>query len=157
MGGSAEAEGEECTLLRMHLLRLRGRKICERLLRQGKVWKGKHMLIRWMEGHPRHPASRLTVEALYIGTLASTKLDKSAVNRNRMRRRCREALRLLVKENSFSLSTTALSTPATSSAIQLLIAPRSSSLKAPFSELVADMMGFLSSRSRSHGSTQTAR
>ncbi len=123
----------------MQLLRLQGRKINDRLLRQGKVWKGKHMVIRWMQGHPRHPNVDLSRQALYAGTIASTKLDKSAVKRNRMRRRCREALRLTLKGVP--------EIPATFTAVQLLLAPRSSSLWTPFPELQADIQAFL----RLHG------
>ena len=123
----------------MLLLRLRGRKTCDRLLRQGAVWKGKHLLIRWMMGYPRHPSSRPEVAAVYAGTVASTKLDKSAVKRNRMRRRCREALRL------------ALTTAQADHSVQLLIAPRSSSLWAPFPELEADIRAFLTFTKISHG------
>ncbi len=119
----------------MKLLRLRGRKICDRLIRQGQSWKGRHMTIRWAAGHPRHPAAGQGSDGVYAGTLASTRLDKSAVKRNRMRRRCREALR------------TALLGYTQMPATQLLIAPRSSSLTAPFEELERDIQAFLSSRS----------
>jgi len=63
---------------------------------------------------------------LYIGVLTSTKLHKSAVKRNRMRRRCREAMRLAVLSKEKMPS------------VQLLLLPRSSSLSAPFDELLAD-------------------
>ncbi len=115
----------------MQLERLRGRKVCERLQRLGHVWKGKTMMVRWLHGTPRHPAADPAVRALYIGTLASTKLDKSAVRRNRMRRRCREAWRTLLREEPETF------------AAQLLIAPRSSSLKAPFADIQADVRQFL--------------
>lgn len=95
------------------------------------------MQIRWMEGHPRHPAVRTSRPEIYAGTIASTKLDKSAVKRNRMRRRCREALRLALMRYD-ELSTT-----------QLLIAPRTSSLTVPFGALTEDIQAFLSTRS--HG------
>lgn len=92
------------------------------------------MLVRWLPGHPRHPGALCDSEAIYAGTLASSKLDPSAVKRNRMRRRTREALRtgLLHEE---TLPTT-----------QLLIAPRSSSLSAPFEEIRKDIELFLSFR-----------
>ena len=122
----------------MKLLRLRGRKICDRLIRHGNSWKGRHMHVRWLPGHPRHPAARHDSEGIYVGTLASSKLDKSAVKRNRMRRRCREALRMVI-----------IDIPQLSLTLQLLIAPRSSSLSAPFPELQQDIRNFLSSRS--HG------
>ncbi|MDD4319193.1 MAG: ribonuclease P protein component [Candidatus Peribacteraceae bacterium] len=119
----------------MKLERLRGRKICERVLRQGRVWKGKHMTVRSLSGVPRHPHADPSALAVYLGTLASSKLDKSAVRRNRMRRRCREAWRLELREHPDFPSQ------------QLLIAPRSSSLSAPFDDIRRDVRAFLSSLS----------
>lgn len=115
----------------MKLSRLRGRKIVDHLLRKGTVWKGKHMSVRYLHGAPRHPAANPT-KGVYIGTLVSAKLDKSAVKRNRMRRRTREALRI-----------TLLPLPERSP-VQLLILPRSSSLSCTFSELLAETKEFLS-------------
>lgn len=122
-------------------MRLRGRKTCDRLIRQGSVWKGRHLLIRWLTGHPRHPDADRASEAIYAGTLASSKLDKSAVRRNRMRRRCREALRVALR-----------TLPASACTMQLLVVPRSSSLNAPFTEIQKDILAFLSSRS--HGRSE---
>lgn len=118
----------------MQLQRLRGRKICDRLIRHGNLWKGRHLYVRWLPEHPRHPAAKRDTLAVYAGTLASRKLDHSAVKRNRMRRRCREALRVAVASHA-ALQTT-----------QLLLAPRSSSLKAPFAEIAKDIEHFLSTR-----------
>jgi ribonuclease P protein component len=143
----------------MQLLRLRGRKICDYVLRKGNVWKGKHMMIRWLPGPPRHPAVKPDVSGLYVGTLVSAKLDKSAVNRNRMRRRCREAVRLVLKDmqnKSSKVSSADLKSNleggeplrgtagSTQDRFQLLISPRSSSLKAPFDTLTSDVRAFLS-------------
>ena len=116
----------------MQLLRLRGRKVCDRVQRQGRLWKGRTLNVRWIEGYPRHPSSKPSVAALYVGTIASTKLDKSAVKRNRMRRRCREALRITAKDVTILRS------------YQLLLAPRSSSLMVPFTQIEADIRAFLS-------------
>ncbi len=116
----------------MKLERLRGRKICDAVLRRGRVWKGKHLSIRFLPGAPRHPAADASAAALYVGTLASTKLDKSAVKRNRMRRRCREALRVALKDSPKIPS------------LQLLIVPRSSSLTCAFPEIQTDIRNFLS-------------
>lgn len=124
----------------MPLEHLRGRKVCDRVLRLGKVWKGKHMLVRYIAGAPRHPHADPARPALYIGTIASTKLDKSAVVRNRMRRRCREAWRIVVTHRDGQ------GLPPQGS-IQLLIAPRSSSLHAPFTDLQREVSQFLSSLS----------
>ncbi len=126
------------TLSHMQLLRLRGRKICERVQRQGLLWKGKNLMIRYIPGAPRHPSVDPETPALYVGAVASTKLDKSAVRRNRMRRRCREALRVAVQ-------TTPNIAP-----VQLLIIPRSSSLEAPFGDIQEDIARFLSIFHGSH-------
>jgi ribonuclease P protein component len=109
----------------MQLYRLSGRKVCERVKTKGMLWKGKHMQARFLTGLARTmPAT--AAHGLYVGTLTSAKLDKSAVRRNRMRRRCREALRTRAREHT--------KLPA----IQLLLLPRSSSLAADFGELLAD-------------------
>lgn len=116
----------------MKLSRLSGRKQNDWLRAKGRVWKGKHMTIRFLPGAPKHPNVNPTMSAIYVGTVASTKLDKSAVKRNRMRRRCREALRITLKKHA-NLPT-----------IQLLIAPRSSSLQCTFEDIVSDVAAFLS-------------
>ena len=115
----------------MRLLRLRGRKTCDRVLRLGRVWKGKTMLVRWLPGVPRNEPK--TRQGIYIGTLASTKLDKSAVKRNRMRRRCREGFRLALKAKT-----------ASSTSVQLLVSPRSSSLTGSFADIQIDVAKLLS-------------
>ncbi len=116
----------------MRLLRLRGRKVCDRVLRKGNVWKGSMIIIRWLPGPPRHPAVDPKASGLYVGTLVSGKLEKSAVKRNRMRRRCREALRVTVRGHD------------TLPTVQLLILPRSSSLSADFKDIRKDVLQFLS-------------
>lgn len=151
----------------MKLEHLRGRKICDRVIRKGKMWRGKTMIIRWMPGAPFHPAADKSKCALYVGTLASTKLDKSAVKRNRMRRRCREALRIAVLETQQNVKNSSegvglagptpgglhtgkgepvrgkpLGFPFTS--VQLLICPLSASLMAPFGDIENDVRRFLS-------------
>lgn len=116
------------------MLRLRGRKVCDRVLRKGNVWKGQTMLMRWLPGAPLHPAVNPGEHAVYVGTLASRKLSKSAVKRNRMRRRCREALRIVLKEYM----------PRNAERnIQLLLCPRSPSLGAPFTLLKKEIEQFL--------------
>ena len=118
----------------MELRRLSGRKVCERVKTKGMLWKGKHVQARIMRGQPRTVAQD-TPPALYVGVVTSAKLDKSAVRRNRMRRRCREALRLEVSESPKAVSA------------QLILLPRSSSLTAPFGELLMDARRLLSSLS----------
>src|SRR5687768_8847778 len=82
----------------MKLSRLSGRKTADQLLRKGTVWKGKHFMVRWARGVPRNRGLSPQKPAVYIGTFASAKLSKKAVERNRMRRRCREAFRLALQE-----------------------------------------------------------
>ncbi len=118
----------------MQLLRLSGRKVCERVKQKGYLWKGKHMQARLLRGHPRtvpEPASA----GVYIGVLTSTKLHKSAVKRNRMRRRCREAIRVTLSSRDIACS----------ASVQLLLLPRSSSLSAPFDEILTDAGHLLAS------------
>ena len=119
----------------MKIERLQGRKINDAVMRKGAVWKGKTMLIRWVPGHPRRPGTDTSKSALYVGTVAYAKLDKSAVRRNRMRRRCREALRIIAKERQ-ELPT-----------VQLLLCPRSASLDSPFELIEHDIRAFLHSLS----------
>jgi ribonuclease P protein component len=114
----------------MELSRLRGRKVCDRVMRNGNVWKGKTFVVRWLPGPPR--TSLPGGSGLFVGTFASGKLHKSAVKRNRMRRRCREALRTTVRERQ-NLPT-----------VQLLLSPRSPSLTCDFHDIVQDVHAFLS-------------
>lgn len=116
----------------MHPLHLSGRKTCERVKTAGMLWKGKHMQIRWLRGAPRNLGPHVPKEGIYVGTVASARLDASAVRRNRMRRRCREALRLELKKIASFPS------------VQLLLLPRSSSLRCDFAQLSADISHFLS-------------
>lgn len=111
----------------MQPLRLRGRKTSERLMRKGQVFKGKHLMVRYMPGAPRKDDK----PGIYLGTFAGGKLDKRAVVRNRMRRRCREALRVELQQHA-ELPTA-----------QLLLSPRSSSLEVDFSEIRADARALL--------------
>ena len=119
----------------MQLLRLPGRKNCDRVRTKGALWKGKHLFVRWLHDAPKNLDSVPVASAVYVGSIASTKLDKSAVKRNRMRRRCREALRLALKQRA----------AASPNSVQLLLLPRSSSLSCAFDELATDIAHFLSS------------
>ncbi|TSC60859.1 MAG: hypothetical protein Greene041662_25 [Candidatus Peregrinibacteria bacterium Greene0416_62] len=75
----------------MQLLSLRGRKVCDKVIAKGNVWKGKHLMVRWLPGAP--PLEPKDPKAIYMGTLASTRLHKSAVKRNRMRRHYKDHTR----------------------------------------------------------------
>ena len=117
----------------MKLSRLSGRKVNDFLRRKGNVWKGNTMTIRWLPSAPRNPNIHPDTEALYVGTAASLKLHKSAVKRNRMRRRCREALRVYVKDmDNFTV-------------MQLLITPKIASLTCDYDDIKRDIASFFSS------------
>lgn len=116
----------------MKIQHIRGRKLNDYLRRKGKVWKGKTMTVRFLRGAPPHPGVDPDASAIYLGTSASVKLDKSAVKRNRMRRRCREAWRTTVKEYD-NLPT-----------LQLLVSPRAASLACDYSQITTDVENFLS-------------
>lgn len=107
--------------------RLSGRKVNQLVLRKGTMWKGNTMTARILKGPPKSPNVNPEDIALYIGTYAPIKLHKSAVKRNKMRRRCREALRTHIK-NIEKIPT-----------VQLLICPRSSSLDCDFSLIQKDI------------------
>lgn len=97
------------------------------------------MQARIIRGLPRNLLEN-TPPCLLVGVLTSTRLHKSAVKRNRMRRRCREALRVSLKAHSSQF---------TAHSSQLLLLPRSSSLSQPFGEILADakaLISFLSAR-----------
>ena len=116
----------------VHLARLRGRKIVDRVRRRGRKWRGKHMTIVHLYGGPPERESRKSYQ-LFAGTLVSSHLEKSAVKRNRMRRRCREALRIVLRATSDKRQANE----------QLLILPHSSSLTCAFTELTDDVTRFL--------------
>lgn len=118
----------------VQLSRLSGRKTNEWVKAHGSAWKGRHITVRYLLSVPRHPLVSPSASGVFVGTSASLKLDASAVRRNRMRRRCREALRLTVRDRSLP-------------AMQLLLSPRSSSLQCDFRELLDDCARFLSSLS----------
>ena len=91
------------------------------------------MIVRWMPGVPTSLGRAKPLgQGIYLGTYASAALDPSAVRRNRMRRRCREALRLTIGN-----------LPERSS-VQLLVTPTRASLDAPFEALQRDADAFFS-------------
>lgn len=112
------------------LQHLRGRKTNDRVLRQGTLWRGKTFQVRWMTGVPRSvwlTEKENAPQGIYLGTFAPVSLEKRAVLRNRMRRRCREAVRILYKEET------------TFPTFQLLLSPRSSSLSSTFVDIEKDV------------------
>ncbi len=112
--------------------RLSGRKVNDYLRRKGKTWKSNTMSIKWLRGAPKNPNINPEKMAIYLGTAASLKLDKSAVKRNRVRRRCREGFRRTLKSHK-KLPT-----------IQLLVQPRAASLDCDFDDILRDVDSFLS-------------
>lgn len=124
----------------MLLSRLSGRKVCERVKTKGSVWKGKHFQVRFIIGAPKAlPPSAMP--KIFLGLVTSAKLEPSAAKRNRMRRRCREAIRVTLLPTSLPVTA------------QLIVLPRSSTLTAPFGELLADaekLLHFLSSPPREY-------
>ena len=119
----------------MKITGLRGRKVVDRVRRKGKRWRGKHMNITYVVNGTLADTRYKTQEtrAVLVGTSASTKLNKSAVKRNRMRRRCREALRVTIKDPTKNQKLTTKNLR-----LQLLLQPRSSSLTCDFVELRSD-------------------
>lgn len=111
--------------------RLHGRKVNDYLRRKGMVWRGKTMTIIWLRGAPKNTASTKATSAVFLGSAASVKLHKSAVQRNRMRRRCREAMR------------TSLLQKDTMPTVQILIHPRITSLTCDFVDIQKDVDTFL--------------
>ncbi len=125
----------------IRFLRLSGRKVCENVKKKGLLWKGRHFQVRYLFGAPRTIKSLpQDFATLYCGLLTSIALDKSAVKRNRMRRRCKEALRLVVKAKNNELHLKEISSHGI---FQLLVIPRSSSLSAPFEEVQNDANALL--------------
>lgn len=115
----------------MKLSRLSGRKVNDYLRRKGEVFRGKTMTIRYLQKAPHHPNVDPEQPALYVGTQASAKLHKSAVKRNRMRRRCKEALRTTVADMQLK------------SPVQMILAPKSASLDCDFQEIIGDIEKFM--------------
>ena len=131
---------------------LRGRKTVDRVRRRGTKWNGRHMKISYLfknassepvlsgalqRSSAQPPQSRRAQhDIVFLGTSASLRLHKSAVKRNRMRRRCKEALR------------TTLQGHAKLPSCQLLMTPKSSSLSCDFSELRADAEAFFTHLSK---------
>jgi len=54
----------------------------------------------WKIDPDKYPRRKYTTDTLLIGFVVSTKVSKSAVKRNRVKRRMREAVRLLLKEQT---------------------------------------------------------
>lgn len=116
----------------MRLQRISGRKRCAYVLLKGKRFNGKHISINWLHGPPLHPNIPRTEKGVFVGIATSTKLHSSAVKRNRMRRRVREAFRLYAKDHAH-LPT-----------VQLIARPKSSTLTCTFEAIQEDVQRFFS-------------
>ena len=106
-----------------------------KILASGELWRGKSMQIRWLPGVPVtvwQQYKERSPQGLYIGSFVSAKHAKRAVDRNRMRRRCKEAFRIVVRDMKEFPSA------------QLLLAPRSSSLTCDYADILSDVRSFLS-------------
>lgn len=86
------------------------------------------MFITYLPGAPRTQYGK---KGIFLGVVASTKLHKSAVKRNRMRRRCREAFRLTIRDEK------------TLPTYQMIINPKKSSMECKFGELEEDARRFV--------------
>lgn len=115
----------------MHVHRLHGRNANNRVLRKGAVWRGQTCIIRYLFGHPFNVVTSPTTPAVvYMGSYAPLALHKHAVKRNRMRRRCREALHAqMVQQQKIPT-------------VQLLLCPKISSLESDYRLIQTDMSRF---------------
>lgn len=114
----------------MQLVRLNGRSANNRVLRKGQLWRGTYCTIRYLPGVPFNQSAELPEDTVFIGSYAPVALHKHAVKRNRMRRRCKEALLYTLKLHK-KMPT-----------VQLLLAPKLSSLEADYDLIKTDMNRF---------------
>lgn len=97
------------------------------------------MLIHWLLACSKKEMMQEERHCTFsVGTYAPAKLHRSAVKRNRMRRRCREALRLALRDMEGDIS------------VQLLLCPRSASLQVKFAEICTDVSQFFLQLSSCH-------
>lgn len=80
--------------------RLRRLKDFEILYREGRFVPGRLIQAKvWRIEPNKYPRRAYSSDDLLIGFVVSTKVSKSAVKRNRVKRQMREAVRLLLKES----------------------------------------------------------
>lgn len=89
--------------------RLKKMKDFEILYEEGKFFAGKFLNIKiWKIEPEKYPRRDYKTDDLKIGFVVSTKISKSAVKRNRVKRQMREIVRLLLKDgklkNGFHIS-----------------------------------------------------
>lgn len=114
----------------MQLVRLNGRSANNRVLRKGQLWRGTYCSIRYVFGVPFNQLSDQPEGTVFLGSFASVSLHKHAVKRNRMRRRCKEALIETLKAHQ-KMPT-----------VQLLLSPKFSSLESDYDLIKTDMHRF---------------
>lgn len=80
--------------------RLTRMKDFEILFKEGKFISGVLLTLKfWIIEPEKYPKRLYSREDLKIGFVVSTKIDKRAVVRNRLKRQMREVVRLLLKDN----------------------------------------------------------
>ncbi|PLX27012.1 ribonuclease P protein component [Candidatus Parcubacteria bacterium] len=85
-------------LLQKH--RLRRMKDWKILFDEGRFVGGDFITLKvWKIDPEKYPRRKYSVDDLMIGFAVGTKIHKSAVKRNRIKRQIREVVRLLLKEN----------------------------------------------------------
>lgn len=84
--------------------RLTRMKDFEILFKEGKFVGGKFVTVKiWKIDPEKYPRRKYTKEDLKIGFVVSKKIDKRAVIRNGAKRKMREVVRLVLKEEKFAV------------------------------------------------------
>ncbi|PIZ95743.1 MAG: ribonuclease P protein component [Candidatus Magasanikbacteria bacterium CG_4_10_14_0_2_um_filter_33_14] len=80
--------------------RLRGTKEWEVLFKEGNFVGANSLTMKYWKIEPKkYPRRKFELEDLKIGFSVGVKISKSAVKRNAVRRKMREVIRLLLKDN----------------------------------------------------------
>lgn len=83
------------------LNRLKKKRDFEILFNEGRFFRGALIDMKvWKIDPKKYPKREYSVSDLKIGFVVSTKVDKRAVNRNRVKRQMREVVRLLLLKDS---------------------------------------------------------
>lgn len=84
--------------------RLTKMKDFEILFKEGKFVNGDLISLKvWKIEPEKYPRRKYSLEDLLIGFVVSTKIDKRAVVRNRLKRQMREVVRLMLKDNKLKV------------------------------------------------------
>ena len=85
----------------MQANRLKKKTDIERVFTHGTFFRAKGVnVVLWKKGHLLQPERGYTADDLKFAVVVPKKYEKSAVRRNILKRRVREALRLLIKEQN---------------------------------------------------------